>query len=85
MRLVGIPVSSDKLKVAQDAFHAVIADSSARPLYVCDDTGEATGALWYAYFRTVEALSSDAAKVRVSRLGKIDTNLGKAVDEQLKR
>jgi protein tyrosine phosphatase (PTP) superfamily phosphohydrolase (DUF442 family) len=69
LTFVGIPTSPEALKAAFDRFKEAIADAANRPAYVCDDTGVRAGSLWYLYFRTVDQLGDDAARVRAAALG----------------
>lgn len=58
-----------------DAFGQVsklAADKSARPLYVFDDDGLRTGAVWYLYFKTVELESPEVSKIRARAIGLAD-------------
>lgn len=69
LKFVGIPVAADRVKEAVEKFDAALAAPDARPLYVCDDTGRAAGAVWYAHFRGTRQLSPDTARVRAGELG----------------
>jgi protein tyrosine phosphatase (PTP) superfamily phosphohydrolase (DUF442 family) len=52
-----------------DDFAKLIGDSAAQPLFVYDVDGSLSGGLWYLYFRKVEKLSDEAARLRANRLG----------------
>ena len=69
LKFVPVSVSPATLAQASNAFNDAVADREARPLYVCDDDGLRAGFLWYLHFRTVDALSNDAARVRATPLG----------------
>lgn len=74
LKFVGIPVSAANLGKAATRFDEVIADRASRPVYVCDEDGLRAGFLWYLHFRTVDAFSDDAAKVRATPLGLRDAD-----------
>lgn len=69
LKFVPVSVSPATLSQASAAFNDAVADRESRPLYVCDDDGLRAGFLWYLHFRTVDALSNDAARVRATPLG----------------
>jgi len=69
LAFAAVPVSPATLGSAFERFKAVVGDRSARPVFVFDDTGVRAGSLWYLYFRTVDALADDAARVRAAPLG----------------
>jgi protein tyrosine phosphatase (PTP) superfamily phosphohydrolase (DUF442 family) len=52
-----------------DDFARLIGDSATQPLFVYDADGSLSGGLWYLYFRRVEKLSDEAARLRATRLG----------------
>jgi protein tyrosine phosphatase (PTP) superfamily phosphohydrolase (DUF442 family) len=52
-----------------DAFSKLVGDSATQPLFVYDTDGTLSGGLWYLYFRRVEKLSDEAARLRAARLG----------------
>jgi protein tyrosine phosphatase (PTP) superfamily phosphohydrolase (DUF442 family) len=70
IRFVSLEVSSETLsRPTVDEFNRLVNDASAQPLFVYDQTGALTGGLWYLYFRRVERLDDDAARLRAGRLG----------------
>lgn len=74
-----LAVDPASLSAAVDRFNEAVSARLYRPLYVADDDGNRAGMLWYLYFRTVELLGDDAARVRASGLGlpSTDTEVGK--------
>jgi hypothetical protein len=52
-----------------DEFAKLVGDPAAQSLFVYDADGSLSGGLWYLYFRRVEKLSDEAAKLRATRLG----------------
>ena len=52
-----------------DDFARLVGDSATQPLFVYDADGSLSGGLWYLYFRRVEKLSDEAARLRAIRLG----------------
>jgi protein tyrosine phosphatase (PTP) superfamily phosphohydrolase (DUF442 family) len=57
-----------------DEFSKLVGDSAARPLFVYDVDGSLSGGLWYLYFRRVEKLSDEAARLRATQLGLKETD-----------
>jgi len=72
LQVVGIETTPEKLATAAAAFDAVLADRSAGPVYVADDTGLRAGALWYVHFRVAEQQSDEVARIRARALGLTD-------------
>jgi hypothetical protein len=70
--LVAIEMTPEKLPEVIEQFNAVVADKSRHTIYVFDDDGVRTGAIWYLHFRTAEAMNDDAARVRARPLGLTD-------------
>ena len=52
-----------------DEFAKLVGDPATQPLFVYDADGSLSGGLWYLYFRRVEKLSDEAARLRATRLG----------------
>jgi protein tyrosine phosphatase (PTP) superfamily phosphohydrolase (DUF442 family) len=52
-----------------DAFAKLVGDPATQPLFVYDADGSLSGGLWYLYFRRVERLPDEAARLRAARLG----------------
>lgn len=69
LRFESLAVSPQSLATASESFNTIVASKGFRPLFISDDTGERTGALWYLYFRKVELLGDGAAQVRATPLG----------------
>lgn len=69
LRFESLSVSPQTLVAVSPQFNGFVGSPTFRPLFVCDDTGERAGALWYLYFRKVELLGDDAARVRATPLG----------------
>ncbi len=69
LALVAIETTPENLPQAIEQFQAVVGDTARHPIYVCDEDGLRCGVLWYVYFRTIEALNDDAARVRARPLG----------------
>jgi hypothetical protein len=59
-----------------DDFAKIVGDAGNKPLFVYDADGSLAGPLWYLYFRKVEKLSDDAARLRATRLGFKETAEG---------
>jgi protein tyrosine phosphatase (PTP) superfamily phosphohydrolase (DUF442 family) len=68
-RFQAIPVSSSNVKSAFSQFAEAIGDKKHRPIFVFDDDGGRAGSLWYLYFRKIESLNEDAARVKAAPLG----------------
>ncbi len=69
LKFIAIETTPEKLPESLNAFNAAVGDKAGRPLYVFDDDGVRTGALWYLHFRTADAMNDDAARVRARPLG----------------
>ncbi len=69
LKFIAMEVTPEKLHDNVNAFNAAVGDKAKRPLYVFDDDGIRTGALWYLRFRTADAMNDDAARVRARPLG----------------
>jgi hypothetical protein len=80
LRFVPIEVTPATLRAALDQFTAVVTDRGARPVYVADEDGVRSGALWYLVFRTTDLLGDDAARLRATPLG-----LSEATTEEQKQ
>jgi hypothetical protein len=52
-----------------DRFNQIVNDPERRPLFVYDEKGQLSGALWYLYFRTSENLSDEDARKKAATLG----------------
>jgi hypothetical protein len=52
-----------------EAFRRAVTDAGSQPLFVYDADGSLAGGLWYLYFRRVERLPDEAARLRAGRLG----------------
>jgi hypothetical protein len=60
------------------AFARAVRDPLTQPLFVYDADGSLAGGLWYLYFRQVERLSDEAARLRAGRLGLRDNEMAQA-------
>ncbi len=69
LRFVSIAVTPQTLEAALQEFTAAVTTAENRPLYVYDDTGSRSGILWYLFFRTVDRLGDDVARLRAGPLG----------------
>jgi hypothetical protein len=70
LRFASLAVSPETLSKATVAeFARLVNDQSMQPLFVYDADGSVAGALWYLYFRQVERLPDDVARIRAGRLG----------------
>ncbi|MFO0823076.1 MAG: hypothetical protein U0792_08140 [Gemmataceae bacterium] len=69
LKFVGLETTPEKLPDNVTAFNSLVAEKANRPIYVFDDDGVRTGALWYVHFRTADAMNDDAARVRARPLG----------------
>jgi DSP-PTPase phosphatase fused to NAD+ Kinase len=52
-----------------DRFNQIVNDPERRPLFVYDEKGQLSGALWSLYFRTSENLSDEDARKKANALG----------------
>lgn len=52
-----------------DQFSKLVDNSTMQPIFVYDADGALAGGMWYLYFRRVEKLPDEAARLRASRLG----------------
>ncbi len=80
LKFVPIEVTPSELRRALDEFAAAVTDRAARPVYVADEDGVRSGALWYLVFRTTDLLGDDAARLRATPLG-----LSEATTEEQKQ
>jgi len=70
LAFTSLVVSPETLSRATvEEFARAVSNSAAQPLFVYDANGSLTGPLWYLYYRKVERLSDDAARIRAGRLG----------------
>jgi protein tyrosine phosphatase (PTP) superfamily phosphohydrolase (DUF442 family) len=69
LAFVAIETTPEKLGSAIEQFNATVADASRHSIYVFDDDGIRTGAVWYLHFRTADSMNDDAARVRARPLG----------------
>lgn len=70
IRFVSLEVSPETLsRPTVDEFTRWVSDGNSQPLFVYDQTGALAGGLWYLYFRQIERLDDDAARLRAGRLG----------------
>jgi hypothetical protein len=70
LAFTSLAVSPETLSPATiDEFARLVSNSATQPLFVYDANGSLAGPLWYLYFRKVERLSDDAARIRAGRLG----------------
>lgn len=76
LKFVSVPLGATEFAEGMKSLSAVVADRSAKPLYVCDEDGSRTGIAWYSYFRSVEFANDDAAKLLAAPLGLTDTTTG---------
>jgi protein tyrosine phosphatase (PTP) superfamily phosphohydrolase (DUF442 family) len=72
LTFAAVEATPEKLSDAVTAFDRVVADRAAQPVYVFDDDGLRTGALWYVHFRTTDQLSPEVARIRARGLGLSD-------------
>jgi len=69
MTFVPLAVTATIVPTAFDALRKQLAEKTNRPLFVCDDDGASVGSLFYLYFRVVEVLNDDQARIRSGPLG----------------
>jgi protein tyrosine phosphatase (PTP) superfamily phosphohydrolase (DUF442 family) len=55
-----------------DDFNQLIGDTASRPIFVYATDPQVAGTAWYLYFRTVEFLTHDEARVRAGRYGRVE-------------
>lgn len=76
---VAVETTPETLPDAVRRVGQLVADRGGQPVYVFDDDGVRTGAVWYAHFRTVDAQPADTARIRAAGIGLTDqTDEGKA-------
>jgi protein tyrosine phosphatase (PTP) superfamily phosphohydrolase (DUF442 family) len=75
LTFVSLEVSPATLsaKTVED-FAKLVGDPATQPMFVYDADGSLSGGLWYLYFRKVEKLSDEAARLRATRLGLKETD-----------
>jgi hypothetical protein len=70
LKPLSLEVSPATLTAATvEAFARTVSDPSSQPLFVYDADGSLAGPLWYLYFRRVERLTDEVARLRAGRLG----------------
>jgi protein tyrosine phosphatase (PTP) superfamily phosphohydrolase (DUF442 family) len=70
MSYLSLEVSPERLNQnLLDEFARIVGDAPGRPLFVYDNGGGLSGALWYLYLRTVIRMSDDAARARAASIG----------------
>ncbi|MDB5305923.1 MAG: hypothetical protein JWO38_125 [Gemmataceae bacterium] len=72
LSFVAVETTPEKLPAAYDAVTAAIGEKAARPVYVFDDDGLRTGAVWYLYFRTVDLENAEVSRIRARAVGLTD-------------
>jgi|SoiMethySBSTD1v2_1073268.scaffolds.fasta_scaffold169839_3 protein tyrosine phosphatase (PTP) superfamily phosphohydrolase (DUF442 family) len=55
-----------------DEFNQLLGDTGSRPIFVYATDSQVAAVAWYLHLRTAEFLTHDEARVRASRLGRID-------------
>jgi len=77
LKYLSLEVSPQTLsRVLVDEFNRIVDDRSNQPLFIYDKEGALTGGLWYLYFRTVDHLSDEQARIHAGRLGLRETQNG---------
>jgi hypothetical protein len=66
---IAIEATPETLAEATAQFNRVVGEKASRPAYVFGEDDVRAGAVWYAHFRTAEALGDDVARVRARALG----------------
>ena len=69
LNFVAIPTTPETLAEASSQFNRAVGDRLNRSAYIFADDDLRAGAVWYLYFRTVDAADVDAARVRAKALG----------------
>jgi protein tyrosine phosphatase (PTP) superfamily phosphohydrolase (DUF442 family) len=69
LKFLAIEVAPETLDAGHARFSNAVGDKANRPIYVFDDDGMRAGTIWYARFRTIEAMNDDAARIRARPLG----------------
>ena len=72
LTFVSIETTPERLADSSTQFSRLVQDTTAKPIYVVDDSGIRAGTLWYLHFRVVEAQGDDVARVRARALGMTD-------------
>jgi len=73
MKFVSLLVTPDTLTSTwADEFNQLLGDTGSRPIFVYATDSQVAGVAWYLHLRTAEFLTHDEARVRASRLGRID-------------
>lgn len=54
-------------------FASLVDEANNTPIFVYDNSGQISGAMWYLYFRTVERLDDSSAKAKAEKFGSIET------------
>ncbi len=67
-----IETTPETLATASATFNRVTGDRLNRPTYVFGEDDLRAGAMWYLYFRTVDVLGDDVARLRAQPLGLSD-------------
>jgi len=73
MKFVSLPVTPETLTPTWiDEFNQLLGDTGSRPIFVYATEPAVAGTAWYLHLRTAEFLTHDEARVRASRLGRIE-------------
>ncbi|MCS6866615.1 MAG: hypothetical protein RMJ56_02800 [Gemmataceae bacterium] len=64
-----IATTPETLAEASQQFQRLTTDKVNHPVYVFSDDPRRAGAVWYLYFRTVDAYGDDVARLRAKSLG----------------
>lgn len=79
LTFVAVETTPETLSAALTQVNQLVADKAGQPVYVYDDDGLRTGAVWYLHFRTVDAQAAEPARIRARSIGLTDqTEEGRA-------
>jgi protein tyrosine phosphatase (PTP) superfamily phosphohydrolase (DUF442 family) len=70
LKFYSLTVSPDSLNADLfDQFKQIVNNADDHPIFVYDQKGIQAGAMWYLYFRKIESLDDDLARIRAARHG----------------
>jgi hypothetical protein len=72
LSFVAVETTPATLAEALDRVNQTASEKAARPVYVFDDDGQRTGAVWYLHLKTVDLESPEVARIRARGIGLTD-------------